>query len=63
MTRLERLEISLEKAQARIPEIEAQIAEEQKKILDRKDAEMKKFLDQKAKFEKLYGVLPEGFEV
>ena len=61
-TRLERLEESLVKAQARIPEIEANIAEELAKVEARRDAEVAKFLEQKAKFEKLYGSLTEDQE-
>ncbi len=56
-TRLERLEESLAKAQAKIPEIETKIQEERAKIESKRDEEMKKFLEQKAKFEALYGAL------
>jgi predicted nucleic acid-binding Zn-ribbon protein len=58
-TRLERLEESLVKARGRIEEIETKITEERQKIQDNKEAELKKFMEQKEKFEKLYGALPD----
>ena len=57
MTRLERLEESLAKAKKLVLEREAQIQEEMVKVEERREAEVKKFLDQKQKFEKLYGSL------
>ena len=62
-TRLERLEESLVKAHARIEEIQENIQAERTKVMERKDEEMKKFLEQKAKFEALYGALPEDMNV
>jgi len=62
-TRLERLEESLVKAHARIEEIQENIQAERTKVMERKDEEMKKFLEQKAKFEALYGKLPEDMNV
>jgi len=61
-TRLERLQESLVKAEAKIPEIKANIEAELAKVEARREAEVAKFLEQKAKFEKLYGSLTEDQE-
>jgi len=56
-TRLEKLRESKAKAEQVVLDREAQIQEELVKIAGKKDEEMKKFLEQKAKFEALYGSL------
>jgi len=62
-TRLERLEESLEKAHVRVTEIKANIDAEREKVLAKRDEETKKMIEMKAKFEALYGKLPEDMNV
>ena len=62
-TRLERLEESLEKAHVRVREIEGNIQAEREKVLAKKDEETKKMIEMKAKFEALYGKLPDDMNV
>jgi len=62
-TRYERLEESLEKAYARIEEIKVNLETEKSKILEKREEETKKMIEMKAKFEALYGKLPEDMNV
>jgi len=57
MTRLEKLQESKAKAEQVVLDREAQIQEELIKIESKRDEEKKKFLEQKAKYEALYGSL------
>ena len=56
-TRLEKLQESKAKAEQVVLDREAQIQEELIKIESKRDEEKKKFLEQKAKYEALYGSL------